>query len=131
MRRYRAAVLEDLPRLLELARKARMKLDSVPSITFVCEEDGVIEAAMGLSFDGDLTVAGPFIIAHGSKHKFMMWYRLVKVMEQWMEKAGATQYDLAIARNNKSWNNLVQKSGADLYAVKDGRNWYTRRLGTL
>lgn len=131
MRVYRPAVMEDLPRLQELVRRSRMKMNGVPSITFVAEEDGVIQAAMGLDFEKDQIRAGPFVIATEAKKKYFLLLRLIESMETWLIKGAGPKVDyiLAIPRSNKRWNHIVSQF-ARRYAVKDGRNWYTRRAGS-
>ncbi len=128
MRTYRPAVLADANRLLALAKQARFKLKTVPSLTFVAEEDGEIQAALGLNFDDEWVEAGPLVVAPEAKRKPFMILRLIETMEAWIRQAGATEYLFAIPISNKRWNRIVQHSGLQPYATRTGQRWYLRSL---
>lgn len=129
MRTYRLAEVTDGARLLELCRRSRVKITKAPSVTFVAEEDGVVHAALGLDWSGEFTVAGPLVVSKEARTKRWMILRLAETLEQFLAERGVDRYVLSIACNNKRWTRLVEKAGAVRYAVRDGRNWYIRRVG--
>ena len=127
MRTYRPATMDDLPRLLELSKQSRMRVNRVPSLTWVAEEDGVLCAALGLDWEQGMTVAGPLMVDRSLGRKPWMILRLVETMERWMTEAGGTEYLFGVACANKRWNAIAKKF-AVRYVTKDGRHWYLRRL---
>ena len=128
MRTYRPATMDDLPRLLELSKQSRMRLSRVPSLTWVAEDNGIIQAAIGLDWEQGKTVAGPLVVDRRLGRKPWMILRLVETMERWMSQAGGTEYLFGVACANTRWNAIAKKF-AVRYVTKDGRHWYLRRLG--
>ena len=129
MRQYRPAVVTDAQRLLEMMKSSRMKIRELPSMTFVAEEDGSIQAALGVDWQDEAVVAGPFVVAPEAKGKRWMVLRLIETMERFLAERGVTSYLLSCACTNARWNRILQKAGCQRYATKNGRNWYTRKVG--
>ena len=128
MRIYRPAVLTDADRLLALWRSARFKMKALPSLTFVAEEDGTVEAALGLNFEDTTIIAGPLVVAPEAKTKRLMILRLIESMEAWIVQAGVTAYLFSIPLANKRWNGIIQHFGLTPYATKNGSRWYVREM---
>ena len=109
MRTYRPATMDDLPRLLELSKQSRMRLSRVPSLTWVAEDNGIIQAAIGLDWEQGKTVAGPLVVDRRLGRKPWMILRLVETMERWMPQAGGAGYLFGVACANPPRNAISQK----------------------